>query len=316
VFGVAATWFLLFAILFVNATQTHEETPVKWFDYAAPQSLDQAVALMAAHPGARPLAGGTDLLVQMRSGRKEPGYVVDVKRVPELNELTYDPARGLTLGAAVPCYRIYGNAAVARAYPSLAEVAALIGGTQIQGRASLGGNLCNAAPSADSVPLLIALSGRCRITGPAGTREVAVEDFCTAPGQTVLQPGELLVSIRLPPPAPASGARYLRFIPRNEMDIAVAGAAAQVVVDNGNFRSVRIALASVAPTPLFVREAGDAVAGKAVNAASLAEAAELARQAARPITDMRGTAEYRRHLCGVLTRRALEAAIERAREAR
>jgi CO/xanthine dehydrogenase FAD-binding subunit len=289
---------------------------VKWFDYAAPESLNQAVALMAAHPGARPLAGGTDLLVQMRSGRKETGYVVDVKRVPELNEIAYDPARGLTLGAAVPCYRIYGSAPVARAYPSLAEVAALIGGTQIQGRASIGGNLCNAAPSADSVPLLIALGGRCRIVGPAGMREVAVEDFCTAPGRTVLESGELLVSIHLPQPAPDSGARYLRFIPRNEMDIAVAGAGVQVVMDNGNFRSVRIALASVAPTPLFVREAGDALAGRAVNAASLAEAADLASRAARPITDMRGTAEYRRHLCGVLTRRALEAAIEIAREAR
>jgi CO/xanthine dehydrogenase FAD-binding subunit len=289
---------------------------VKWFDYAAPQSLDQAVALMAAHPGARPLAGGTDLLVQMRSGRHETDYVVDVKHVPELNEIAYDPAHGLTLGAAVPCYRIYGSASVALAYPSLAEVAALIGGTQIQGRASIGGNLCNAAPSADSVPLLIALSARCRIAGPGGTREVAVEDFCTAPGRTVLESGELLVSIHLPPPAPDSGACYLRFIPRNEMDIAVAGAGVEVVLENGSFRSARVALSSVAPTPLYVREAGDALAGKAVNAASLAEAAELARRAARPITDMRGTAEYRRHLCGVLTRRALEAAIAKARETR
>ncbi|HEY2017899.1 MAG TPA: xanthine dehydrogenase family protein subunit M [Bryobacteraceae bacterium] len=289
---------------------------MKWFDYAAPKSLDEAVALMAAHPGARPLAGGTDLLVQMRSGRKEPGYVVDVKHVPELNEIAYDPAAGLTLGAAVPCYRIYASASVARAYKSLAEVAALIGGTQIQGRASIGGNLCNAAPSADSVPLLIALGATCRITGPTGTRDVAVEDFCTAPGRTVLEAGELLVSIHLPPPAPDSGARYLRFIPRNEMDIAVAGAGVQVVMDNGRFRSARIALASVAPTPLFVREAGDSLAGQAVSAASLAEAVDLARRAARPITDMRGTAEYRRHLCGVLTRRALEAAIEVAREVR
>ena len=289
---------------------------MKWFDYAAPASLEEAMALMAAHPGARPLAGGTDLLVQLRSGRQETDYVVDVKSVPELNEISYDAARGLTLGAAVPCYRIYGSAAVARAYPSLAEVANLIGGTQIQGRASIGGNLCNAAPSADSIPLLIALGGRCRIAGPEGTREVAVEDFCTAPGQTVLLAGELLVSIQLPPPAPDSGARYLRFIPRNEMDIAVAGAGVQVVLENGNFRSARIALAAVAPTPLFVREAGDALAGRAVNETSVAEAADLARRAARPITDMRGTAEYRRHLCGVLTRRALETAIQKAREGR
>ena len=288
---------------------------MKWFDYAAPQSLQQTLALLAEHPGARPLAGGTDLLVQLRAGRKETDYVVDVKHVPELNEIAYDPARGLTLGAAVPCYRIYANAAVLRAYPSLADVAALIGGKQIQGRASIGGNLCNAAPSADSIPLLIALGARCHIAGPARSREVAVEDFCTAPGRTVLAPGELLVSLHLPPPAPDSGACYLRFIPRNEMDIAVAGAGVQVVMENGNFRSARVALASVAPTPLFVPEAGNALAGRAVNAASLADAAELACRAARPITDMRGTAEYRRHLCGVLTRRALEAAIQKAREA-
>jgi carbon-monoxide dehydrogenase medium subunit len=194
------------------------------------------------------------------------------------------------------------------------ELASLIGGTQIQGRASLGGNLCNAAPSADSIPLLIALGATCRISGPGGAREIAVEDFCTAPGRNVLQPGELLVALHLPPPAPHSGARYLRFIPRNEMDIAVAGVGVEVVLDNGKFRSVRVALAAVAPTPLFVREAGDALAGQPVNEASIAHAAEIARASAKPITDMRGTADYRRHLCGVLTRRALEAAVQRARE--
>ena len=303
-----------FAILFLNATPP-KDNPVKWFDYASPQSLQEAVALLSANPGARPLAGGTDLLVQMRSGRKDTACVVDVKRVPELNEISYDPARGLTLGAVVPCYRIYANSTILRNYRSLADVAALIGGTQIQGRASIGGNLCNAAPSADSIPLLIALGARCRIAGPSGAREVAVEDFCTAPGRNVLAPGELLVSIQLPPPAPGSGARYLRFIPRNEMDIAVAGAGVHVVMDNGNFRSARIALAAVAPTPLFVREAGDSLAGRPASDASLAEAAEFARRAARPITDMRGTADYRRHLCGVLTRRALEDAITIAREA-
>jgi len=305
-----------FAILFLNASNGCKETLMQWFDYAAPQSLDQAVAFMAAHPDTRPLAGGTDLLVQMRAGRKQTRHVVDVKHIPELNEIAYDPADGLTLGAAVPCYRIYGNPSVAQAYPSLAEVAALIGGTQIQGRASIGGNLCNAAPSADSIPLLIALGGRCRVAGPAGTRELAVEDFCTAPGQTVLKTDELLVSIHFPPPAADSGAQYLRFIPRNEMDIAVAGAAVHVVLQNGNFRSARVALAAVAPTPLFVREAGDALAGSAVNAASFDQAATLASRAAQPITDMRGTAHYRRHLCAVLTRRALEAAVRKAREVR
>jgi carbon-monoxide dehydrogenase medium subunit len=256
------------------------------------------------------------LLVQLRAGRKETDYVVDLKRIPELNAIDYDPQRGLTLGAAVPCYRIYGDSAVSRNYPALAEVAALIGGTQIQGRASIGGNLCNAAPSADSIPLLIAMGARCRIAGTKGTREIAVEDFCIAPGRTVLEAGELLVSLHLPPPKPHSGARYLRFIPRNEMDIAVAGAGVEVVLENGTFRSARIALASVAPTPLFVRQAGEGLAGKPVNEAGIAAAADAARSAAKPITDMRGTAEYRRHLCAVLTRRALETAVQRAREAK
>jgi CO/xanthine dehydrogenase FAD-binding subunit len=287
---------------------------VKWFDYAAPVSVAEAVGLLTAHPSARLLAGGTDLLVQLRAGRKETDLVVDAKRIPELNALHYDPAHGLTLGSAVPCYRIYGDKTVARAYPSLVEVASLIGGTQIQGRASIGGNLCNAAPSADSIPLLIALGATCHIAGPRGSRDVAVEEFCVAPGRTVLQPGELLVSIHLPPPAPHSGARYLRFIPRNEMDIAVAGVGVEVVLENGRFRSARVALAAVAPTPLYVREAGEALAGSPVDEASIATAAEIARKSARPITDMRGTSDYRSHLCAVLTRRALEGAVERARE--
>ncbi len=287
---------------------------MKWFDYATPPSVGEAVGLLTAHPAARLLAGGTDLLVQLRAGRKETDLVVDLKRIRELNALEYDPARGLTIGAAVPCYRIYRDPTVARAYPALVELASLIGGTQIQGRASLGGNLCNAAPSADSVPLLIALGATCRISGSGGAREIAVEDFCIAPGRNVLQPGELLVSLHLPPPAPHSGARYLRFIPRNEMDIAVAGVGVEVVLDDGKFRSARIALAAVAPTPLFVREAGDALAGQPVNDTSIARAADIARASAKPITDMRGTTDYRRHLCGVLTRRALEAAVQRARE--
>jgi len=287
---------------------------VKWFDFATPASVAEAVGLLTTHPGARLLAGGTDLLVQLRAGRKETDLVVDLKRIPELNALEYDLVRGLTIGAAVPCYRIYRDPTVARAYPALVELASLIGGTQIQGRASLGGNLCNAAPSADSIPLLIALGATCRISGPRGAREVAVEDFCTAPGRNVLQPGELLVSLHLPPPPAHSGARYLRFIPRNEMDIAVAGVGVEVVLDNGKFRSARVALAAVAPTPLFEREAGDALAGQPVNEASIARAADIARASVKPITDMRGTADYRRHICGVLTRRALEAAVQRARE--
>ncbi len=289
---------------------------MKWFDYASPNSVREAVDLLAEHGDrARIMAGGTDLLVQLRGGRRELDLVVNGKNIPELNEITYDPQAGLTLGAAVPCYKIYGNAAVSHAYPGIIDTASLIGGTQIQGRASLGGNLCNAAPSGDSIPVMIALGATANVVGPNGARKIAVEDFCTGPGQNALQAGEILVSIHFPPPGPNSGARYLRFIPRNEMDIAVAGAGVSVVLENGNIKSARIALASVAPTPLFVREAGDVLAGKPANDESIQAAASIAENAAKPITDMRGTIEYRKHLCNVLTRRALNTAIERAKEA-
>jgi CO/xanthine dehydrogenase FAD-binding subunit len=287
---------------------------LKWIDYAHPQTVREAVNLMAdaGEGGARALAGGTDLLVHLRAKVLTPELVVDVKGVPELNEITYNPSTGLTLGAAVPCYRIYGNEAVSAAYPGLIDAASLIGGTQIQGRASLGGNLCNATPSGDSIPIMIAIGGVCNIAGPDGERQVAVEDFCSGVRQNVLGLGEILVSIHFPPPEPHSGARYIRFIPRNEMDIAVAGVGVSVTLDNGNIGTARVSLASVAPTPLFVKEAGDAIAGKSATEETVRIASSLARDAARPITDMRGTIEYRRHLCEVLTRRALLTAIERA----
>ncbi|MCH8185634.1 MAG: xanthine dehydrogenase family protein subunit M [Chloroflexi bacterium] len=288
-----------------------------WIDYVNPHSVREATELLAEHgESARILAGGTDLLVLLRGGTMDNvNLVVDGKSIPELNEVTYDPQAGLTLGAAVPCYKIYNNQAVAHAYPGLIDTASLIGGTQIQGRATLGGNLCNAAPSGDSIPAMIALSGVANIAGPSGNRSVPVEDFCTAPRQTVLKRGEMLVSLHFPPPVPNSGARYLRFIPRNEMDIAVAGAGVSVVLDNGTIKSARVSLASVAPTPLFVKEAGEALVGMPATEESVRIASGLARDAARPITDMRGTIEYRKHLCEVLTRRALLTAIERAKEA-
>ena len=288
---------------------------MKWIDYAAPDSVGDAVALLSEHGDrARPLAGGTDILVELRVGRRDIDLLVDVKGIPELNEISYDPSGGLTLGAAVECYRIYGDAAVSDAYPGIIDFASLIGGTQIQGRASVGGNLCNAAPSGDSIPALIALGATAKIAGADGEREVPVEDFCLAPRQTVLQPGELLVSLHFPAPVAGSGARYIRFIPRNEMDIAVAGAGVSVVLDNGNIKSARVALASVAPTPLFVKEAGDALAGQPATDDSVRVASQLASEAASPITDMRGTIEFRKQLCEVLTRRALHTAIERAKE--
>ncbi len=285
-------------------------------EFTTPKTLDEAIQAMAsAGDRARALAGGTDLLVQLRGGRRSADLVVDVKDVPELNEISYNPQDGLTIGAAAACYRIYANEDVATRYPGLVDSASLIGSIQIQGRASFGGNLCNSAPSADAIPPMIALGSMANIAGPNGTRQVAVEDFCTGPGRNVLEPGEILVSINIPAPAPNSGANYLRFIPRNEMDIAVAGVGSAVVLDDSgqNFVSARVALASVAPTPVFAREAGDSLAGKAVSDEAIEEAARLAMEAAVPITDMRGTIRQRIHLVGVLTRRTLNNAIRRAR---
>ena len=285
-------------------------------EFTTPKTLDEAVQVMASKGDrARALAGGTDLLVQLRGGRRSADLVVDVKDIPELNEISYSPDSGLTIGAAAPCYRIYQNEDVVSKYPGLVDSASLIGSIQIQGRASFGGNLCNSAPSADAIPPMIALGAVANIVGTNGTRQVAVEDFCTGPGRNVLEAGEILVSINVPAPKAGSGANYLRFIPRNEMDIAVAGVGSAVVLDDSgqNFVSARIALASVAPIPVFCQEAGASLAGKPVSDESIEEAARLAMADAKPITDMRGTIRQRVHLVGVLTRRTLNNAVRRAR---
>lgn len=286
------------------------------FDYTAPKTIAEAVALLQqGGDDARILAGGTDIIVQVRENRRKIKLLVDVKNIPEVNEISTSAKKGLVLGAAAPCYRITADRKVAEAYPGLMDAVSIIGGVQIQGRASLGGNLCNASPAADSIPALIVLEAVCVIAGPEGSRELPVEQFCTAPGKTALKRGEMLVSLKIPAPKKNSGTHYLRFIPRNEMDIAVVGAGASVTLDKTgkNFESVRIALGAVAPTPLFVPEAGAALAGKPVSEAAILQAAEIARGAARPISDMRGSASQRKHLTGVLTRRAMEKAIERAR---
>ena len=291
---------------------------MKWIDYISPTSVKEAIDILAREGDrARFLAGGTDILVQLRAARRQPDLLVDVKSIPELNQLSYTPSEGLTLGAAVPCYKIYDDDAVASAYPALIDSTLIIGGIQIQGRASVGGNVCNSAPSADAIPALIALGATVEIVSTQGHRRVAVEDFCTGPGENVMRPDEMMVSIHIPPPPPNFGSRYIRFIPRNEMDIAVVGAGVSVELsdDKATIKSARISLASVAPTPLFVKEAGDALAGQPITEENIRKASDLAKKAARPITDMRGTIDYRIHLCEVLTRRALNTAIERAKEA-
>lgn len=282
--------------------------------YEAPTSLDQAIGLLAAAgDDGRMLAGGTDLIIQMRAGVREPGQVIDAKKIPELQTLSYDAQSGLRLGAALACCEIIDNPTVRQHYPGLVEAAGLIGSDQILARASVGGNVCNGSPAADTTPALIALGATCHIAGPNGTREVAVEDVVTAPGQTALAADELLVEFRIPAPPAKAADCYQRFIPRNEMDIAVVGVGSCVALDGDTCSAARIGLGAVAARPLLAKEAGAALVGKPLDAAAIDAAAKLAQAAASPISDMRGTAEFRTHLVGVLTRRTLEEAAARAR---
>ena len=282
--------------------------------YEVPTSLDQAIGLLAAAgDDGRMLAGGTDLIIQMRAGVREPGQVIDAKKIPELQTLSYDAQSGLRLGAALACCEIIDNPTVRQHYPGLVEAAGLIGSDQILARASVGGNVCNGSPAADTTPALIALGATCHIAGPNGTREVAVEDVVTAPGQTALAADELLVEFRIPAPPAKAADCYQRFIPRNEMDIAVVGVGSCVALDGDTCSAARIGLGAVAARPLLAKEAGAALVGKPLDDAAIDAAAKLAQAAASPISDMRGTAEFRTHLVGVLTRRTLEEAAARAR---
>jgi len=251
----------------------------------------------------------------LRENRRRADLLIDVKNIAELTNIHYDPQIGLWIGASASCYEICHNKTVSEIYPGLVDAIHLIGGVQIQYRASVGGNLCNASPAADSISALIVHEATCIIASANGTRNVPVEQFCIAPGRAVLEPGELLVAVSVPPPKENFGAHYLRFIPRNEMDIAVVGAGASVTLDAAKRKilSARVALGAVAPTPLFVEEAGTFLAGKEISEENIRAAATIAQVAARPISDLRGTAEHRKHLCAVLTRRALDKAIERAR---
>ncbi len=286
------------------------------YEYRAPATVDEAVALLAEKgEKARPLAGGTDLIVQMRAGRFDLERVVDVKRIPEMTRLSVDPAEGLLLGAAVPCCDIYENPGVEAAYPALVDAVSSIGGIGIQSRASVGGNLCNAASCANSAPPLMVLGAQCHIVGPTGTRDVPLESFFVGSGVTVLKPGELLVSIWVPAPTDGLGARYLRFTPRAEMDIAVVGVgvAVQLSADRQTIQWGRVAMSVVAATPVMAPKAVAYLAGKTISDEVIAETASLAQQEARPRTSMRGTASHRRHLIAVLTKRALQDAICRAK---
>lgn len=283
--------------------------------YQAPDTVDAAVAALSAAGGqARVMAGGTDLLVQLRSGRVSPGQIIDLKQIPEMRAITIDD-EGLQIGAAVSGAELGERHDVIAHWPGIVEAFELIGSTQIQGRATMGGNLCNASPAADSVPALIAAGAQCVIAGPHGRRTVPVEDLVVAPGKNSLAAGELLVAFRLSPRVRRSGDAYLRFIPRTEMDIAVAGAGVWIALDDsGRCTGARIALGAVAPRAMLVEAAGDCLMGSTVDATALDRAVDAARAACAPIDDKRGTAEFRVQVAGVLVRRAALVALERAKD--
>jgi carbon-monoxide dehydrogenase medium subunit len=284
--------------------------------YEAPGSLDQAVALLAAEPGeARVLAGGTDLLVQLRTDLIEPALLVDIKRIPEMRRIA-EEGGGFRVGAAVTGAELKEHPRLKAMWPGLVEAANLIGSTQVQGRATMGGNLCNGSPAADSVPALIAAGAIASIAGPNGRREVPVEDIMQGPRRLALAKGEIVASFLLPPRPARTADAYLRFIPRTEMDIAVVGCGVCLTLDaSGTCTAARVALGAVAPRPLPVPEAARALVGTKLDAGALDRLDAAARAACQPIDDKRGTREYRTKVAGVLARRTAQIALERARKA-
>ena len=280
--------------------------------YKAAKNIKEACTLMAAADGkGRILAGGTDLLVQMKAGTQAPGFIIDVKKIPEMVSIAKTKG-GFRIGAATPAAVIGENEELRKAWPGVVEAINLIGSKQIQGRASPGGNLCNASPAADSVPALVAAGAIVNIQGPDGKRQVPVEQFCTGPGRTSLQKGEIVVSLSLPAKPKGSSDAYLRLIPRTEMDIAVVGCGVSLTMKGDTCVAARVGLGAVAPTVLLVEEAAKALVGSKLEDEALEAAAKACSAACRPIDDKRGTIRYRTKIAGVLLKRAAMIARDRA----
>ena len=281
--------------------------------YVAPGTLDEAVRVFASASGAaRILAGGTDLLVQMRSGAVRPGLIVDIKKIAEMTAIEEGADGSFRIGAAVSGAALREHAKLKAVWPGVVEAANLIGSTQIQGRASAGGNLCNASPAGDSVPAMVAAAATVTVQGPNGRRQLAVEKVPAGPGRTTLAKGEIVVSFTLPPRPKGSGDAYLRMIPRTEMDIAVVGCGVSLTLDKGTCTAARVGLGAVAPTVLLVEDAAKALIGSKLDAAALDKAANACRAACKPIDDKRGTIAYRTQIAGVLLKRTATIAAERA----
>jgi carbon-monoxide dehydrogenase medium subunit len=285
------------------------------FTYLAPQSLDEALAALREHgDGVKLLAGGTDLLVQIKEGGLHPSTVVSLHAVEELKGLRFNEAEGLWVGAGTLMADVAAHPVVRERYTALAEGAGVLGSVQTRNLATIGGNVANAAPSADSVPGLVVFDVVAEARSPDGARQVPLADFFVGPGQTILRRDEILVGFRLPTPPPRTGSVYQRHTPRKIMDIAVVGVGVRLTLDqDGAVADARICLAAVAPTPIRAPEAEAALTGEQPSETLFARAAELAQQAARPISDVRGSADFRRYLVGVMTRRCLTIALDRAK---
>jgi len=281
--------------------------------YEAPQTVKRALSLLSNEEGvAQVLAGGTDLLVRMKSGFSEPDLIVDIKRIPAMRAITAEKG-GWRIGAAVSGAELGEHAGVQADWPGVVEAAGLIGSTQVQGRATMAGNLCNASPAADSVPALVAANAVVRVVSPKGRRDVFARKIPTGPGKTSLRKGEIVESIFLPARPKRSGDAYLRFIPRTEMDIAVVGCGVSLTLDaDGVCTKARVALGAVAPTVIRVKAGEKALVGTKVDEAALAALAAAAAAACKPIDDKRGTVAFRTHVAGVLAKRAAKIALERA----
>ena len=281
--------------------------------YVAPRTLDEAIgAFAAAGSAARIMAGGTDLLVQMRSGLVRPGLIVDIKKIGEMTEIAETADGGFRIGAAVSGMALLEHPSFGKAWPGVLEAVNLIGSKQVQGRASAGGTLCNGSPAGDSVPAMIAAGAIVTVQGPHGRREIKVEDVPAGPGRTNLTPGEILVSFALPPRPAGSSDAYLRMIPRSEMDIAVVGLGVSLTLKDGVCTGARVGLGAVAPTALLVEPAAMALIGSRLDDTALEAAAAACRAACRPIDDKRGTIAYRTKTAGVLLKRTAAIAARRA----
>ncbi|MCG8380895.1 MAG: xanthine dehydrogenase family protein subunit M [Gammaproteobacteria bacterium] len=285
--------------------------------YSRPSSLDEALTFIQSTSGKalKILAGGTDLLIQMRAGLYPDTALLDIKNIPETMSITIEPNQ-VRIGAAAAASEICANIQLRQLYPGLVEGIEYIGSTQIQSRATFGGNLCNASPAADGVPALIAAGGTCLIVGPEGRRINPISTICTGPGETALGQGEFIAEFILPIPKPGSADAYLRFTPRNEMDIAVVGVAANLSVDaDGTCTRAQVVIGAIAPTALVASDVAACLVDQPLTPKIIDKAGEIASQLGSPLTDKRGTSEYRHQIAGVLTKRAIKIAAERAKKA-